>query len=228
MNKTRYYVGIFIIVVLSIVYVSQMNREINKKIESDTNLSYETGTESYTDRGNQTPIKNRTIFNQTHIKLLGKIFTGEEAITENSDSHWYVSVVFESNTTEKTAEETIAKYPIPKPRSINRAFSYPEYYISASRSDFESIKNRLEKDEYKNIQMGKKIKITGENFTTTVWGINDDILPEIISSGIQLRKTMVMELFYGPETPQIESKNIMELLDSDQRIISSIAGYYYG
>lgn len=227
MNKTRYYVGIFIIVVLSIVYVSQMNREINKKIESDTNLSYETGTESYTDRGNQTPIKNKTIFNQTH-KLLGKLFTGEEPLTINSDSHWYVSVVFESNTTEETAKEIIAKYPIPKPRSINRADSYPEYYISASRSDFTNIKNRLEKDEYTNIQMGTKIKITGENFTTTVWGINDNNLPEIISSGIQLRKTMVMELFYGPETPQTESKNIMELLDSDQRIISSIAGGYYG
>lgn len=32
---------------------------------------------------------------------------------------------------------------------------------------------------------------------------------------------MVMELVYGPETPQTESKNIMELLDGDDKIIGT-------
>lgn len=198
----------------------------NEKIENDTKFSYEKGTENYIERGNQTPTRNRTI-NQTRIKIRGKIITGEEPITTNSRANWSFNVVFDSNITEKEAEEIISGYEIPIPRSMGKGISYPEYYISASISDFESIKNRLEENEYSKLQLSKKIKIIGDNFTTVVWGVNDNNLPVIISSGIQLRETMVVNLVYGPETPQTESKNLMELLDTDEKIIDTTVDFFY-
>lgn len=218
MDKTRYYIiGIFIIIALSAVYISQMNCEVKEKIETDLNPRYEKVAENYTDRGNQTPIKIR-----------GKLITGEEPIEINSGANWSLNVVFDSNTTEKKAEEIIFKYNIPKPLLIKRSFSYPEYYISGSMSDFESIKNHLDEDKYSNIQLAGKIKITGENFTAAVWGVYDDILPELRLSGIQLKETMVMQLIYGHETPQTESRNIMQQLDSDEKIINTNVGYLFG
>lgn len=228
MDKSKYYItGIFLIVVLSIVYIPQMNNEANEKIETNPNISYEKVAVNYTDRGNQTPIEKKTRLNQTKIKLLGKIHTGEEPIMTNSDAYWYVNVIFDNNTTGKMAEEIISKYNIPKPREIKRSISDPRYYLIASMSDLESIKNRLEEEEYSNPQLAKKLKIKGENFTAAVWGVHDEIPPGLRSSGIQLRETMVMELFYGPETPQTESKNIMELLDGDDKIISTTADIYF-
>ncbi|MFZ3059128.1 MAG: UPF0228 family protein [Candidatus Methanoperedens sp.] len=224
MDKTRYYIiGIFIIIALSVVYISQMNREVNKKIETDINLRYETMGENYTDRGNQTSIK------KISIKIQAKPITGEELekpIEINSGANWSVNVVFDSNTTEKETEEIISKYDIPKPRLIERGAPYPRYYVSASKSDFEDIKNRLAEEEY--VQLSKKIKITGENVTTVIWIISDQVLPGLRSSGIPLKETMVMQLIYGPETPQTESRNIMQQLDSDEKIINTNVGYLFG
>lgn len=233
MDKSKYYIiGIILIVAFSIVYISQMNREVTEKIKGNISLEYKNITGSYKDGDNQTSTNNTDGGNKTPIKKLsikirGKIFAGGEPITKNSDSHWYVNVVFDSNTTEKMAEEIISKYDIPKPHYIKRGFSYPKYYINTSMSDFESIKNRLEEEEYSNLRLAKKIKITGENFTAAVWGVYDEILPGLRSSGIPLKETMVMDLVYGPETPQTESKNIMELLDSDEKIIGTTADIFY-
>lgn len=233
MDKKGYYIiGIFIITALSLVYLSDINHKVMEKIEGDISLSPGKMTENYTDQENQTHINNIDIgkknpITKSYIKIRGKIFTGEYPITKNSDAYWNVNVIFDSNITEKEAKEIISGYEIPKPRSVERSFSYPEYYISAPKSDFESIKNRLEGDEYSNIQLANKIKITGENFTAAIWGVNNEILPGLRSSGIQLRKTMVMILVYGPETPQTESKNIMEQLDRDENIIETTVGFFF-
>lgn len=230
MDKSKYYIiGIFLIVVLSIVYILQMSNKANEKIETDLNISYEKVAMNYTDRSNQTPIEKKIRLNQTKIKLLGKIHTGEEPIMTNSDANWYVNVIFDNNTTEKMAEEIISKYYvlIPEPREIKRSLSDPRYYLIASMSDLESIKNRLEEEEYSNPQLAKKPKIKGENFTAAVWGVYNEIPPGLRSSGIQFRETMVMELVYGPETPQTESKNIMELLDGDDKIIGTTTNIYF-
>lgn len=69
---------------------------------------------------------------------------------KNSPYTWSLKVVFDSNITEKEAKEIISGYEIPKTDSIERGVD-PEYYISVPRSDFESIKNRLEGDECTNI-----------------------------------------------------------------------------
>lgn len=215
MDKTKYcIIGIFIIVMLSTIYISQINRESNEKIEADQNFKYEKVVENTTERGNKTPINIR-----------GKLFTGEEPIKSNSDAYWYVHVIFDSNTTEKMAEEIISKYNVPKPYSIKRDSSHPLYYISAPISDFESINNRLEEED---VQLSKKIKVTGGNFTAVVWGISDEVLPRFGLIGIPLRETMSMELVYGPGTPQTESKNIMEQFDRDEKIINTNADIFYG
>ncbi len=215
MDKIRYYIiGIFIIVVLSVIYVSHMNRDVKEKIE--TNLSYKC----------KKVIENYNY--TTPIKIRGKPITGIEGevpIMINSGSNWFVSVVFDSNTTEKEAEEIISKYDIPKPLFIKRG-GYPQYYVSSSKSDFEDIKNCLAEEEY--IQLSKKIKITGENVTAVIWGRTDKVLSGLRSSGILLKETMTMELIYGHETPQTESRKIMQQLDSDEKIINTNVGYLFG
>ncbi|MCZ7401709.1 MAG: hypothetical protein O8C61_05760 [Candidatus Methanoperedens sp.] len=219
MDKTRYYViGIFIIVLLSVVCIYQMNREVNGKIETNLNIGYEKVAENYTDRGNQ-----------TSIKIRGILFTGmeqEEPIEINSGANWSVNVVFDSNITDKDAEQIISKYDIPKPHFIQRGAPYPRYYVIAPKGDYEDIKNRLDKEEY--VQLSKKIKITDDNVAAVIWVISDRVLPGIRSSGISLKETMVMQLIYGPETPQTESRNIMQQLDSDEKIINTNVGYLFG
>lgn len=88
------------------------------------------------------------------------------------------------------------------------------------------IKNRLDKEEY--VQLSKKIKITDDNVAAVIWVISDRVLPGLRSSGISLKETMVMQLIYGPETPQTESRNIMQQLDSDEKIINTNVGYLFG
>ena len=213
MNKTIYYIiGIFIIVTLSVVYISHMNRDVKEEIE--TNLSYrcEKMTENFTDEG----------------KIRAKPITGIEGevpIEINSGANWFISVVFNSNTTEKEAEEIISKYDIPKPLFIKRG-GYPQYYVSASKIDFEDIKNCLAEEEY--VQLSNKIKITGENVTAVIWGRSDWVIPGLRSSGILLNETMTMDLIYGHETPQTESRKIMQQLDSDEKIINTNVGYLFG
>lgn len=223
MDKTGYYIiGIFIIVALSVVYVSHMNREVKEEIEIDSILR-ETATENYTDGGNQTPIK------KIPINIRGKPWSGKEQeypIEINSHSNWSFNVVFDSNITEKEAEEIISKYDIPKPRFIERGAPYPRYYVSASKSNFEDIKTRLAEEE--DVQLSNKIKIIGENVTAALWIISDQVLPYLKSSGIPLKETMVMQLIYGPETPQTESRDIMRKLDSDEKIINTNVGYLFG
>lgn len=214
---------------LSIVYIYQMNYKATEEIGNNISIEYRNITESYEVGDNYILINNTDGEEKTPIKLRGKIFTGEYPITKNSDDYWYVSAVFDSNTTEELAEEIIYKYDISKPLYIRRAaFSYPEYYMIVSMRDFESIKNQLEEDNYSNIQLAKKIKITGENITAAVWGVNEDILPRLKSSGVQLKETMVIDLVYGPETPQIESKNIMEQLDRNEKVIDTTVDFFYG
>lgn len=194
-----------------------------KTPDSDTNLSYEMATENYTDGGNQTPIK------KIPIKIRGKPWSGkeqEDPIEINSLANWSFNIVFDSNITEKDAEEIISKYGIPKPRIIERGPPYPRYYISASKSNFEDIKTQLAEEEY--VQLSNKIKRTGENVTAVIWVISDQVLPGLRSSDVQLKETMVMQLIYGPETPQTESRNMMRLLDSDEKIINTNVGYLFG
>jgi hypothetical protein len=213
MNKRIYYItGIFIIVILSVVYIAHMNRDVKEEIETNLSCICEKMIENFTGEG----------------KIRAKPITGIEGevpITINSGSNWFVGVVFDSNTTEKEAEEIISKYDIPKPLSIKRG-GYPQYYVSASRSDFEVLKNCLVKEEY--VQLSNKIKITGENVTAVIWGRSDWILPGLRSSGILLKETMTMDLIYGHETPQTESGKIMQQLDSDGKIINTNVGYLFG
>ena len=212
MNKTIYYIiGIVIIVTLSVAYISHINRDVKEKIE--TNLSYRC----------KKVIENYT----TSIKIRAKPITGIEGevpIAINSKSNWFVSVVFDSNTTEKEAEEIISKYDIPKPLFIQRG-GYPHYYVSASKSDFEVIKNCLAEEEY--IQLSRKIKITSENITAVIWGENDWVPSVLRPTGILLKETMTIELIYGHETPQTDSRKIMQQLDSDEKIINTNVGYLY-
>ncbi|VVB91182.1 Uncharacterised protein [uncultured archaeon] len=217
MNKMKYYIiGIFIIVMLSVVYISHINREAKEKSETDLNFRYEKIIENYTDKGNQTPIKIR-----------GRTVTGEEPIEINSSGNWFVRVVFDSQTTEKKAKERISRYNIPKPRSIKSVFSYPQYYVSVSKGDFEVIKNRLAEEE--SVRLSEKLKITGGNFTAGIWVMSDNnVLFRLKSSDIPFKKTMAVELLYGPETPQTESKHIMQQLDSDEKIINTNVGYLFG
>ncbi len=217
MNKVIYYIlGIFIIVMLSVIYISHISRDVNEKIE--TNLSYrcKIGIENYTDRANQFPVKIRG------KPIIG--IEGEMPVVINSAGNWYVSVVFESNTTEKEAKEIISKYDIPKPLFINRG-GYPDYYVSVSKSDFEEIKKCLAEEEY--IKLSNKVKITDENITAVIWGRSDWVLPGFTSSGILLKETMTMELIYGNETPKTESIKIMHQLDGDEKIINTNIGYLY-
>jgi|GEM_PF-4760315 len=195
-----------------------MNNEANKKIETDLNSSFENVAVNYADKENRTPVTSKI-----NIKILGNISFGEEPIMENSNSYWHVCVIFDSNITEKMAEELIIKYNIPKPRSMNRTFLIPEYYISVSKSEFESVKKTLNEEEFSTLRMAKRIKITNNNVTSAVWGTYDEMLPILGSRGIQLRKTMVMALEYGPETPQTESKNIMDMLFKDEKVIDTTA-----
>jgi hypothetical protein len=147
-------------------------------------------------------------------------------IRELENPTWLICVVFDNSTTEEEAEAIIFSHNILKPhytRCLRRP--YYNYYISVSKTDFEIIKKRLEKEKY--VRLSEKTKIIGGNITVgiSIKSHEEETVQRLKSSGIPLKRTITTGIFYGPETPQKESEKIMERLDNDERSISTHIDY---
>ena len=146
-------------------------------------------------------------------------------IRELENPTWLIRVVFDNSTTEKEAEAIIFSHDIPNPHYTKSLRPYYNYYISVSKTDFESITNRLEKEKY--VRLSEKTKIIGGNITIgiSIKSHEEETVQRLKSSELPLKRTITMGIFYGPETPQKESEKIMERLDNDERIISTPIDY---